>query len=359
MKNSWTDKDQAQLGKFIESLKYRTSDLNKHYDHHLKYRRWCVRNKGVCLAEINKYLIENYGIDITKNYGIPEDFRMADLPNGIETRVKDAQLNPMPFDQKFYEKLMACTKIRISRTDVRDAKSKAVFKNLSTRKSESDTEVMVNWLAGNVDGQLVLFKEIISYPIDGVLYEQTVSRPGFPNVAGCYELKAILGGSGQHICELVRSEYNPLSPHRNFMGGDVVLDEPESIYGSHAHIVKDSYNVAFPTLFVHGEAEYMDIENGGRRLTLAQVLFAHRYALNIRPRMSQKDYIAEENVKLSTVMPEVPTGMEKGTFSDRLRMNIEKQKESYDKFKTIPIGDVAKFSEKVYKPREQRLEKGE
>ncbi len=358
MDEIWTSKDNENLHNFIDNLKLNKSDLFRRYEHNLKHRRWCVRNKVKCLAEINKYLIDNYGIDIIKKYGIPKDFRMANLPEGIETRGKDAQLNPMPFDQKFYEKLMSCAKIRVTSTDTRETKSRAVFKDISTSRKKYDTRVLVNWLAGKVDDQIVLFKEVISYPIDGLLYKETVSRPGFPNVAGCYELKAILGVSGQHICELVRSDYNPLSPHRNFMEGDIVSEEPESIYGSHTHIVKDSYNVAFPTLFVHGEAEYMDIENSGKRLTFAQVVFANRKALNVRGKDFGMDFMSQSYKKMYDDVYNVAIEEYlRGTFSDRLVANIDIAKSRYEDYKNISIEKIGKFDGPMYSRRENKMEK--
>ena len=352
MEKDWAEKDQENLDRYINNLSLGINDMSMNYDRFVKYRRWCVKHKEICLAENNKNSIEKFGVDVLKNYGLPEDFRFADVADVLMTRTKDAQLNPMPFDQKFYEKLMACRKIRISRPDLSEDRSVAVFKNISTSKKKSDTTVYTNWLAGTVDDQLVLFKEVVSFPHAGVLFDETNSRPGFPNISCCYELKAVLNGNPQCICDLVRVDYNPLSNHRNFMEGDIVSEEPESMYGSHVHIVNDSFNCAFPSLFGHGEAEYLDIDNGGKRLTFAQVVFANRFALNVRPTMSQKDYLTEQHAKVSCVIPEIPIGMEKGTFSERIHSNIEGQKNIYDKYKHIPIDDIAKFSDRVYRKRE-------
>ncbi len=344
-KDNLTTRDKEHMQRFVDLLQSGTNDMSINYDYYLKYRRWCSREKDWCLEKIAEHMKLKTGVDIRQQFGLPEGFSMSDLPDGIETSKKDAQLNPLPFNQEFYEKLMACAKIRIAPTDNSLVKSRAVFKNWNLSKSEPDTKVLVNWLAGKVDGQLVLFKEIISYPIAGTLFDATNSSEGFPNIASSYELKAILGGDERFICELIRADYNPISPHRNFMREDgKVLDEPDNLFGSHVHIVNDKFNCAFPSLYCHSDAKYLDIENGGKRMTFAQISNSLRNALNVRSRDYGLNYPAySRGIMYDDVYSVTPDQMEVGTFVDRMERNIKLSRDRYADTKDVRIEDVGKF----------------
>ncbi len=305
-----------------------------------EYVDWCLTHVQKCLDEISSFVSGKLGLKISKGYGLSNDMSMHSIPQTLKYVKEDKQVYPMPFTQLQYEKMLACDKIKLCPTTYFHSVPKADLYGDTVRKTDTYLDCYTNWFAGNVEGNLVLFKETIAIPIAGSQFRITGSTVDYPVTGASTTLKAFINGHndvGEDTLipvELYRCDYNPVAPHKNFLdkSNSQVLKHGVDVYGSHIHL-PNAMGVAFkPYSYNHTDAMSVgrDVE-----LTFGQTLLAVRNAANIpssEPVFSSADSF---NPISETVIPLLKYSGKMGSFEgrcheqiDRINSNAELKKSS-------------------------------
>ncbi|MBQ4558477.1 MAG: hypothetical protein IJA61_03795 [Clostridia bacterium] len=221
----------------------------------LDTRKKALMHKDVCKDYLREKFKKKNGFDVTECFGVSDDFTLSRLKDFVRKPGSDEQVESIVFDDEFYEKALACKKIKLAGCNF-DEYIRQDLKNISydkTNKNRGDINSFMSiyaFYAGVIDGKTVLFKEVVTYPID---QERSNQGKRQNPTSGNYELKMLLGPNADIVVDLIRFDYHPNSNHRNKLADGQIVPNGEAVIGSHIHMASSDFAVAFPSEMGHME----------------------------------------------------------------------------------------------------------
>jgi len=338
----------SKLSKNLKNL-YEDLIATTRSDNKMDARKLVLANQDKFRVYLREKFWQKYGYDIVGNYGIHKNFIMGSIKSKYRHPAKDEPVDPMPLDQAFYDKALNCKKVKLCGYDyksipLRELQGKSIKDDIN--KETNVFASITSYYAGKIDGQVVIFKEVVSAPESGpILYRDGCNgTPDNPNT-GAYELKMLLGRNAEHIVDLIRFDYRPNSQHSNHLCNGKLKVQP--VIGSHIHCVNELFTLIFPGSLGHAESlnvEFKDesVEYNGDRVPFSNYIDAVSNALNIDrsniylPCESQRDekvLINGLNIKESYANEE---------FVSRLQKSLDiafKNRYNYLTFSDVVTGD--------------------